>query len=245
MLANTCIIDTNVTHEQAATDIPQHVGYIVDGNRRWAKRHGLPSYEGHLAGYEALKEVVFGTFDSGVQFVSVFAFSTENWRRTEGEVKHLMRLAMRVFRTDLKQFINRGLRIRLLGTREGLSEKLLTAAEEAEAQTVHLTKGTICVCFNYGGQREIVDAARTMAEQNIPVEELTVENFARHLYAPDVPPVDVVVRTSGEQRLSNFMLWRAAYAEFIFLEKCWPDMRTGDVHGIMEEYARRGRRWGS
>lgn len=224
--------------------VPRHIGYILDGNRRWAKTHGLPAYEGHLAGYEALKQVIFETIDSGVEYVSLYAFSTENWKRGEGEVGKLMRLTMQVFKTDLKEFITRGIRIQVLGVEDGLSDKLIKAAEDAEAKTANLTNGTVCICFNYGGQREIADAAVQIVKKGIAPEDITEETIAQHLYKPDVPPIDLVVRTSGEQRISNFMLWRLAYAEFMFLEKFWPDMRADDVHDIIETYNRRDRRIG-
>lgn len=225
-------------------NVPVHVGYIVDGNRRWAKSHGIPTYEGHLAGYNALKEIIFTTVESGVQYVSIYAFSTENWKRGEGEVGKLMKLSLRVFKTDLGEFIERGIRLKVLGIEEGLSDELVSAARSAEEQTAHLTNGTLCICFNYGGQREIVDAARKCLDDGLSSEEITEKAIAERLYHPDVPPVDVVVRTSGEHRLSNFMLWRIAYSEFIFLQKYWPDMKKEDVTAIIEEYNKRSRRFG-
>lgn len=224
--------------------MPRHIGYILDGNRRWAKSHGLLSYEGHLAGYDALKEVIFATVEAGVEYVSVYAFSTENWKRGEGEVGKLMKLVVHAFKKDLKEFVQRGIRIRVLGVEDGLDDKVIQAARDAVAQTEHLTAGTLSLCFNYGGQREIVDAARAMVAGGLAPEEVTAESFEKHLYQPDVPAVDVVVRTSGEQRLSNFMLWRIAYSEFIFIEKYWPDMRAEDVHGIITMYNERNRRIG-
>lgn len=226
------------------TAMPRHIGYILDGNRRWAKAHSAPPYEGHLAGYEAVKQVVFDTIDAGVPFVSIYGFSTENWKRSQDEVSKLMKLAMRIFQTDLQEFVKRGIRIYVLGVKDDLDEKLVAASRKAEAKTAHLTRGTVCICFNYGGQREIADAAAKIVQQGIPPEEVTERTIAEHLYRPDVPAMDVVVRTSGEQRLSNFMLWRAAYAEFLFLEKNWPDMQTDDVYDIIEKYRQRGRRYG-
>lgn len=230
------------TEEQKS--VPRHIGYILDGNRRWAKSHGLPTYEGHLAGYDALKQVIFETAATGVEYVSIYAFSTENWKRGEGEVGKLMKLALHAFKKDLHEFIERGIRIRVMGVEDGLSDKLIAASRDAEAKTAHLTASTLCICFNYGGQREIVDAARSLIKEGVEAEEVTEELFAERLYVPDVPPVDLVVRTSGEQRLSNFMLWRIAYSEFIFLEKYWPDMRPRDVHDIIETYNTRHRRIG-
>ncbi|HEX6258375.1 MAG TPA: polyprenyl diphosphate synthase [Candidatus Saccharimonadales bacterium] len=224
--------------------VPTHIGYIVDGNRRWAKKHGIPSYEGHLAGYNTIKDIVKFTTKQGVKFVSIYVFSTENWRREQEEVANLMKLSLRVFKTDLKEFIDENLRLRVLGSREGLSDSLLKAIDEAEKATAHLTGGTICICFNYGGWQEVVDATKAAIADGVSPEALTEEAIAQHLYAADVPPVDMVVRTSGEQRLSNFMLWRTAYSELLFLEKFWPEMTTDDVAAIIAEYQKRSRRFG-
>lgn len=234
-----------MSEEQSSKMIPTHVGYILDGNRRWARMHSLPEFDGHLAGYNALKEVVEASFEQGIQYVSVYAFSTENWQRDKKEVSNLMKLTMRAISTDLKRFVKSGIRVRILGHREGLSEKLITAIEKAEDSTRSLTRGTILVCFNYGGHREIVDAARRCMDDGLTAEEVTEEAIAKRLYAPDVPPIDIVVRTSGEQRLSNFMLWRTSYSELLFLEKYWPDMTKQDVTDIIEEYNKRGRRFGA
>lgn len=230
--------------EETERVVPRHVGYIVDGNRRWAKSHGLPTYEGHLAGYDALKTVLFETFEAGVEYVSIYAFSTENWKRGSGEVGKLMNLTLSLFKADLKDYIDRGIRIKILGVEEGLSDKLAEAQRQSEERTAHLTKGTLCICFNYGGQREIVDAAQALVREGVPAEEIDEAAFAKHLYKPEIPAIDVVVRTSGEQRLSNFMTWRTAYSELVFLEKFWPDMRESDVHEIIDIYNQRDRRIG-
>lgn len=225
--------------------VPKHVGFILDGNRRWARQHSLPEYDGHLAGYNALREVIEASVHSGVQYISVYAFSTENWQRQKREVSYLMKLAMRAITTDLGRFIQNGIRVRCLGHRDGLSQKLVDAIEKAEEATKMLTKATVLICFNYGGHREIADAARKCLEDGLGAAEITEEALAKRLYAPDVPPVDIVVRTSGEQRLSNFMLWRSSYSELLFLKKFWPDMTKQDVTDIIGEYNRRNRRFGS
>lgn len=226
------------------TQSPTHIGYILDGNRRWARKHGIPTYEGHLAGYSALKEVIFATAEQGVQYISIYAFSTENWKRGEGEVGKLMTLALRVFSTDLKEFADKGIRILVLGVEDGLDQKLIDAARSAEQRTAHLTKSTLCICFNYGGQREIIDATKKCIEDGLTADEITEQEIDKRLYHPGVPPVDIVVRTSNEQRISNFMLWRIAYSEFLFLEKYWPEMTKEDVTGIIDEYNNRSRRFG-
>lgn len=224
--------------------IPQHIGYIVDGNRRWAKSHGLPTYEGHLAGYNAILDVVLATVDAGVKYVSAYTFSTENWKRSEDEVSRLMGLTLKMLTADIGILQKNNIRLQVLGSRERLSEKIIKAIEKAEEKTTGNTRGTLAVCFNYGGHQEIADACRKIVQAGTPAEEVTPDLIAAHLYAPDVPPIDVIVRTSGEQRLSNFMLWRASYSEFLSLEKMWPDMTKDDVTAILEEYSRRGRRFG-
>lgn len=223
---------------------PSHVGYIIDGNRRWAKKHGLPTYEGHLAGYNALKDVAFASLDAGIKYMSVYIFSTENWKRSQEEIKGLMTLIFRLFTTDAKIFDDNNIKLRIMGSRDGLDAKILVAMDKLEKRTEKNTAGTLVICLNYGGQNEIVDAVKKIVQSGVDASEVTPELITANLYAAEVPPVDVVVRTSGEKRLSNFMLWRSAYSEFIFLDKQWPDMTKADVTGIIEEYSRRHRRFG-
>jgi undecaprenyl diphosphate synthase len=225
--------------EQAV--IPEHVGFIVDGNRRWAKQHGLPGYEGHMAGHTTVKDVLRATVERGVKFVSFYVFSTENWKRSEDEVSRIMQMVMTFVRDDVKGLLKENTRLLVVGTRAGLSDKVVKAIDEAEAKTAHCTRATAIFCFNYGGQLEIADAAQRCADEGIAI---TPEAIRQHLYHPEVPDVDIVVRTSGEQRISNFMLWRAAYSEFLFLDKLWPDMRAEDVDIILKEYGTRQRRFG-
>lgn len=223
---------------------PKHVGYIVDGNRRWAKKHGIPTYEGHLAGYNAIQEVARASFDAGVEYVSAYIFSTENWKRSEEEVGKLMGLVLKLLTSDLHIFEENNVKLKILGSRENVSEKILKAIDDAEAKTANNTKGTLAVCFNYGGQQEIADACKKIVQSGVSADEITSELIAENLYVPEIPPIDALVRTSGEKRLSNFMLWRAAYSELFFLEKLWPDMTKEDVTSILKEYAQRGRRFG-
>ena len=224
--------------------IPSHIGYILDGNRRWARAHGLPTYEGHLAGYNALKDVVAATADAGVKYISLYTWSTENWTRAEEEVKGMMRLVRRLFKSDIKQLVKDDYKFIVLGTRERLPADIVKLIEETEVASANGTRATIAMCFNYGGQLEIIEATKKIVQAGLTPDEITNEAFEKALYAPEIPPCDIVVRTSGEKRLSNFMLWRAAYSEFIFLEKNWPEMTADDVAGILEEYQRRERRIG-
>jgi len=226
------------------SELPQHIGYIVDGNRRWAKARGMSAREGHKAGYEVLKQVLLDTVAAGVPYVSAYVFSTENWKRTKAEVQWLMALLVRVLRDDLHVFIDNNIRVRILGSRERLSKKVIAAIEMAEAKTAHLTGGQALLCLNYGGQLEIADAVNALIKSGIKAGEVTPEHIEQYLYASDVPACDLVVRTSGEQRLSNFMLWRSAYSELLFIDKAWPDMTKRDVTAILKQYARRGRRFG-
>jgi len=224
--------------------MPKHLGFILDGNRRWARMHSLPDFDGHLAGYNALKEVLRAAFDMDVPYVTIYAFSTENWKRERGEVSKLMRLALQLVTSDLKELIEHRTKIRFLGNIDRFDKKLLQGIEKAEAATQNFTERTFAICFDYGGQQEIVDATKRCIADGLTPDEVTEDAIAARLYAPDIPPVDMVVRTSGEHRLSNFMLWRVAYSEFMFMDKFWPDMTREDVADIIEEYKRRNRRFG-
>jgi di-trans,poly-cis-decaprenylcistransferase len=225
-------------------ELPRHIGFIVDGNRRWAKQHGLPAYEGHLAGYNALKDVALGTLHQGVKCVSAYVFSTENWKRSEEEVGHLMGLLLKMLKADVPIFIENNVRLRVIGSKERLSDALVEAINNAEAKTADLRGGDLVLCLNYGGHLEVADAVKKIVQSGISSEDVTPELVAQNIYVPDVPPCDLIVRTSGEQRLSNFMLWRAAYSELMFIDKHWPDMTTDDVTVILDEYAHRNRRFG-
>lgn len=226
------------------SDTPTHIGYILDGNRRWAKKHGLPTYEGHLAGYNALKDVIAATADAGVKYISFYSFSTQNWNRAEDEVNGIMSLVRRLFKSDVKQLVKDGYKVVVLGSRDRLPADIAAMIDKTEEVSQSGTRATLAMCFNYGGQEEIVRAAQRLAAQGVASEGITLETFAAALDHPDIPPCDLIVRTSGEQRLSDFMLWRSAYSEFLFLDKYWPEMTKDDVTAILEEYSVRQRRFG-
>lgn len=226
------------------SDIPAHIGYILDGNRRWAKKHGLPTYEGHLAGYNALKDVIAATADAGVKYISFYSFSTQNWNRAEDEVNGIMSLVRRLFKSDVKQLVKDGYKVVVLGSRDRLPADIVAMIDKTEEVSRDGTRATLAMCFNYGGQEEIVRAAQRLVAQGTAVEDITLETLAAALDHPDIPPCDLIVRTSGEQRLSDFMLWRSAYSEFLFLDKYWPEMTKDDVTAILEEYSVRQRRFG-
>lgn len=228
---------------KTTSSVPLHLGLILDGNRRWATAQGLPTLEGHRKGYENLKTIALAAYERGVKHVSAYVFSTENWNRSASEVDYLMKLVIWVARHEVKELDKRNVRLRVAGTRERLSKDVLKAIDEAEAKTANNTGGTLILCMNYGGQQEIVDAVNTILTQK-DVEHLTTEQFVDYLYTPEVPPVDLIIRTSGEQRLSNFMLWRSAYSELLFVDKHWPDFKAEDLDSALEEYASRQRRYG-
>ncbi len=220
----------------------RHLGLILDGNRRWAKAKNLPTLEGHRHGLEVFKDISLEAFDRGVEFVSAYIFSTENWNRTQEEVSYLMGLVLKAVEKHLDTFHDAGIRLVHLGSREGLSDKVLAAIDRSIDKTKQNTKGTLALCFNYGGQQEVIDAANTAIKSG--KLKLTPEDIEQNLYTPDVPALDLVIRTSGEQRLSGFMLWRSSYAEMLFVEKNWPDLTKEDLHNAIDWYDSRQRRFG-
>ncbi len=223
---------------------PNHLAFILDGNRRWAKSRGLPTLLGHQKGYKTFIKMVDASFERGVKYVSGFIFSTENWSRTREEVDYLMDLALKIFTTDLKKVHKKGIRICWFGIKDKLSQKHLTAIAEAEELTKNNTYGTLCVCFNYGGKQEIVDATKKIIDSGKAASKITDKDIEENLYHPEVPSVDLMVRTSNEYRISNFLLWRLAYSEFMFVKKHWPAFNTKDLDNVLEEYSKRNRRLG-
>ncbi len=227
---------------------PAHVAIIMDGNGRWAKQRGLPRTLGHRAGVEALKRTVEGAPDLGIHRLTVFGFSTENWTRPAREVTELMRLMKTFVRSDLDRLSREGVCVRILGRRAGLPEDILEIIERAEARTAGNDRFHLQVAFNYGGQADIIDAARSFAEAvkagRADPADLDAAVFERHLSTAGVPPPDLIIRTSGEQRLSNFLLWEAAYSEFVFQEVLWPDYGPDHLAAAIEEFHGRERRYG-
>ena len=224
--------------------LPTHLGFIIDGNRRWAEERGLSPQEGHSAGYRILKTVLLDVISRGVRYASVYVFSTENWSRGTIEVNHLMMLLLRILREDAPIFVAQNIRVRVVGSRQRLSKKILDAIDDIEELTASLDGGQLIVCVNYGGQQEIIDAVEGMMRRGVDGRQVNAESIEQFLYAPDVPPCDMIVRTGGEQRLSNFMLWRSAYSELMFIKKYWPEMTKRDVTRILKEYESRVRRFG-
>lgn len=223
---------------------PTHVGIILDGNRRWAKQHNLKPTEGHRRGLEVLKEISFHAFNNGVEYLTAYVFSAENWRRTEEEVNYLMDLSIRAMEKYLSEFNKRGIRVIFLGRRNGLRANVLTALQNTEQKTSHNTNGTLALCFNYGGQDEILDAVKSVVNSKISSDQITLQTLQQHLYQPGLPEVDLLIRTSGEQRTSGFMLFRSAYSELKFHDKYWPEYTISDFDQDMADYSTRHRRFG-
>ena len=216
----------------------------MDGNGRWAQRRWLPRAAGHRQGVAVLTPLLETAGRAGVKTLTLYAFSTENWNRPKSEVKTLMRLFLETARKQVPELNKRGARLRFLGRREGLPEPVLKALREAEEMTAHNESLDVYIALNYGGRAEIVDAARRMAADGVPAEAIDEETFSRYLYAPEVPEVDLVIRTSGELRVSNFLLWQIAYAEFFVTETLWPDFSPEEFMHALRSFAARSRRRG-
>lgn len=222
----------------------KHVGIILDGNRRWAKEHGLTPIEGHYEGRKAIRGV-FKTFkEHDVTHLSLFAFSTENWKRAEDEVGGLMDLFRLVATKDVKDLHKEGIKVVFSGAEENLPADLYKSLRKAEEKTKENTEGTLNICINYGGQQEITDAVRAIIREGVSADDVTPETISQHLYRPELPPLDLVIRTSGEQRISNFMLWQLAYAEFTFTKTMWPAFTNDELGSILHEFESRTRRFG-
>jgi undecaprenyl diphosphate synthase len=228
---------------------PLHVAIVMDGNGRWAKQRGLPRSLGHRAGVEALKRTVSAAPKLGVGWLTVFGFSTENWSRPAAEVAELMALPKRYFESDIARLEREGVRVRVIGRREGLSAELVRLVDDAQKRTDHNRRFHLNIAFNYGGQADITDAARRFAEEvaagRAKPQDLDETLFNSLLVTAGAPPPDVIVRPSGEQRLSNFLLWEAAYAELVFQDVLWPDYGEEHLKAALAEFATRDRRYGA
>jgi len=229
-------------------DVPRHVAIIMDGNGRWASARGLPRGEGHRRGVEALRRTVRAACDLGINYLTIFSFSAENWSRPESEIRDLMGLLRRFIRHDLADLHRNNVRVRIIGERVGLDREIARLLDEAEELTRGNTGLSLVVAFNYGARQEIARAARRMAQEvaagRLDPAEITAESMGRFLDAPDLPDPDFIVRTSGELRLSNFLLWQAAYSELIFVPTFWPDFDRVALEQAIAEYRRRERRFG-
>lgn len=228
-----------------AAKLPVHVGLILDGNRRWAKLQGLPAMEGHRAGYQTIKTIAMHAADRGIQYASAFVFSTENWQRSKVEVDFLMNLLVWAVESDIDEYIQHGIKLVIVGSWQGVSPRVKRALQKAEQRTAQGTRLTTCLCFNYGARQEIADGVARLIRDGVTAEEVTAEKLAGYMYHPEVPDIDLLIRTSGEQRLSNFMLWRAAYAELLFSKTLWPAYTVTEFDQALADFAGRQRRYGN
>jgi len=228
-------------------DLPEVAGsvaIILDGNGRWAKRRGLPTAAGHRAGARAVRPIVEASIDVGVHDLSVFAFSTENWSRPQEEVDALMEIFAETIERELPDLAEQGVRVRFIGRRDRAPEQLQARMAAMEDRTELNTRLNLWVAFDYGGRAELVEAARRIVESGVDPSEIDENVFAANLYQPDLPDPDLLIRTSGELRVSNFLLWQLAYSELVFVDKLWPDFEERDLRAALAEYASRRRSFG-
>ena len=225
--------------------IPAHVGCVMDGNGRWAQKRRLPRTEGHAAGEEALFDTVEGALDLGIKWLTVYAFSTENWRRPADEVRFLMQFNESILMRRRDELNDRDVRIRFVGRRDWrVPKRLVRRMDEAFSLTAGNRTMTLTIAFNYGGRAEIVDAVRALVASGTTADKIDERAIRRHLYDPEMPDPDLVVRTSGEYRISNFLLWELAYSELVFTDVLWPDFRREHLFEAVREFQRRDRRYG-
>ena len=238
---------SNMTAGEREDRVPRHIAIILDGNGRWAKKRGLPRTAGHAAGSETFRKIAYYCRDIGVEYLTVYAFSTENWKRPEGEVKAIMRLLDKYLREAIDTMERDGMKMRIFGDVSGLSPELQALAAKTDEIADRIDGFQANVCLNYGGRDEIVHAAKRWAADVAAGKadgELTEEIFSRYLYSADVPDPDLLIRPGGEQRLSNFLLWQCAYAEFYFTDVLWPDFTPAELDKAIEVFRRRDRRYG-
>lgn len=233
---------------QNLTDVPRHVAFIMDGNGRWAKRRGLPRAEGHRQGVETLTSVIRMADEIGIKVVTVYAFSTENWARPKDEVSALMGLLIEFFRRKIDELHRNRVCVRIMGSRDGVPERVLKTMDDAIARTRDNTGLVFNIAFNYGGRADIIQAAQQFARLvksgELTVDQLDEQAFGRMLYAGDLPDPELIIRTSGELRFSNFMLYQCAYSEFVVCQDYWPDFGRAQFLAALEEYKQRNRRFG-
>jgi undecaprenyl diphosphate synthase len=224
--------------------VPRHVAIVMDGNRRWARQRGLPEAEGHAAGVEAIRPIITRAVEHGIAVLSIYAFSRENWQRAENEVETLMSLLESAIRNETPELARQGVRVQLLGRVEELGTSTRDSIEGGLAATAGGTRMLLNVAFNYSGRSEIVDAVRRALADGLSADEIDEAAIASRLYGTHVPEVDLLIRTGGEQRISNFLLWQAAYAELYFTDLLWPDFDPAAFDAALGEYAQRSRRFG-
>jgi undecaprenyl diphosphate synthase len=231
--------------ELDARRIPVHVAIVMDGNGRWAQRRGLPRTDGHAAGEEALMDTIWGALDAGIRWLTVYAFSTENWKRPVDEVRYLMNFNERLLLTRRDELHAKNVKMQFLGRRDWrVPKRILRRIDETLELTRDNTAMTVSMAFNYGGRAELVDAVRAIVAEGTPAGKIDERTIRRHLYDPTMPDPELVIRTSGEYRTSNFLLWEMAYSELVFTDVLWPDFRRSDLYAAVDEFQRRDRRFG-
>jgi undecaprenyl diphosphate synthase len=224
--------------------IPQHIGIIIDGNRRWAKAHNLPSFEGHRLGFDKVKEIAEYALEKGVKIMTIYAFSTENWKRSRDEVNYLLGLFKILLQKEANYLLKKGIKLQILGDRVALSDDLQEAIVKAENLTKVADKGVLNICFNYGGRDELVKAVKKIVASGIAEVDINEDAIKQNLYTKNIIDPDFIIRTSGEQRLSGFLTWQSVYSELYFAKKMWPEFEKEDFDIALEEYSNRQRRFG-
>lgn len=237
--------DTKTAQLTQSAVMPRHIGVIPDGNRRWAKQHGKNSLEGHKAGYATMHKLVDVAIERGIEVVTTYAFSTENWSRSQEEVGYLMKLLRQALAQDVKRYHAKNVRLRFLGSRSDLDSGLVKTIQEAERLTERNSAITLNICFNYGGRQSIVEAVQRLVERGATAADITEDTLGAALETAAQPAPDLIIRTSGEQRTSNFLVWEAAYSELYFADVLWPDFSAAELDKALAEYARRQRRFGA
>ena len=229
-------------------NIPKHVAIIMDGNGRWATKRHLPRSAGHRAGVESLREIINTSIEIGVGYLTVYSLSSENWKRPESEIKFLMKLFLATIKNELRLLMEHGVRLRLIGDRKSLPPEVVEAYEEAEKKTSENTKLNFNIALNYGSRQEILDAFKILGEKikssELNIEDICIKDLSDNLYTKDIPDPDFLIRTSGEHRISNFLLWQISYSELYFTKILWPDFKQKHFLKAIEEYQKRNRRFG-
>lgn len=229
-------------------NIPKHVAIIMDGNGRWATKRHLPRSAGHRAGVESLREIINASIEIGVDYLTVYSLSSENWKRPESEIKFLMKLFIATIKNELRLLMEHGVRVRLIGDRKSLPPDVVKAYEEAEKKTSENTKLNFNIALNYGSRQEILDAFKALREKinsgELDIEDIGIKDLSDNLYTKDIPDPDFLIRTSGEHRISNFLLWQISYSELYFTKVLWPDFKRKHFIKAIDEYRKRNRRFG-
>ncbi|MBU0613604.1 di-trans,poly-cis-decaprenylcistransferase [Patescibacteria group bacterium] len=230
--------------EEKEQIVPKHIGIIMDGNRTWARKRGLPTFAGHKKGYDIAMKVGGWCLDRGVNILTIYAFSTENWNRSKNEVSYLMHLLKKAFTDEIDNLHAKGIQVRVIGIEKGLSKDIKDAIKKAMQLTKNNKRGILNIALNYGGRSEITEAVKKIVEKKLKPSQITEKLISNNIFTADLPDPDLIIRTSGEQRLSGFLTWQSAYSELMFIKKTWPAFTEKDVDKAINEFSRRNRRFG-